>query len=248
MQQARNLAVALDERFEGNKFLIRDRGSNFTHSFDAVLEVTGARILRTAVQAPRMNAICERLVGTLRHEILDRGLILGERHLRAVLTEYQAHYNTARAAPGHRATRPPRRPRRSPRHRDRPRYRTDSPKIRPQRPDQRIHATCMTPGDTAGHGLNPIFERDSLRRQEANACVARARSAGTHLPPCLETPGRASGGLVRGEVCAAAPTAAEGPQQAKVSITAAAADSGCGDGAVRPAGSWSCSRLHRSVS
>jgi len=36
-----------------------------------------------------MNAICERLVGTLRREILDRGLILGERHLRAVLTEYQ---------------------------------------------------------------------------------------------------------------------------------------------------------------
>ena len=43
-----------------------------------------------------MNATCERLVGTLRREVLDRMLILGGRHLHAVLTEYHAHYNTAR--------------------------------------------------------------------------------------------------------------------------------------------------------
>ena len=100
VQQARNLALSLGERFENNRFLIRDRGSNFTASFDAVFEATGGRILLTAVQAPRMNATCERLVGTLRRELLDRMLILGERHLRAVLTEYQAHYNTARPHQG----------------------------------------------------------------------------------------------------------------------------------------------------
>jgi putative transposase len=100
VQQARNLALCLDQRFEEFRFLIRDRGSNFTASFDAVFQATGTRILVSAVQAPRMNAICERLVGTLRREALDRTLILGEAHLRAVLTEYQQHYNTARPHQG----------------------------------------------------------------------------------------------------------------------------------------------------
>ena len=99
-QQARNLSLTLGERVEDIKFLIRDRGSNFTASFNAVFQAAGTRILRTAVQTPRMNAICERLVGTLRRELLDRLLILGEQHLQAVLTEYQAHYNTARPHQG----------------------------------------------------------------------------------------------------------------------------------------------------
>jgi putative transposase len=104
VQQARNLALSLGDRLEGIKFLIRDRGSNFTASFDAVFQAAGTRILHTAVQAPRMNAICERHVGTLRRELLDRVLILGERHLGAVLAEYQAHYNTGI---GRTTTRPP---------------------------------------------------------------------------------------------------------------------------------------------
>ena len=100
VQQARNLTLTLGERLEDFRFLIRDRGSNFTASFDAVFQASGTTILRTAVQAPRMNATCERLVGTLRRELLDRVLILREVHLRAVLAEYQQHYNTARPHQG----------------------------------------------------------------------------------------------------------------------------------------------------
>ena len=92
--------MSFGERFEGIKFLLRDRGSNFTQSFDAVFQANGTRILRTAVQAPRMNATCERLAGTLRREIFDRVLILGQAHVHTVLAEYQVHYHTARPHQG----------------------------------------------------------------------------------------------------------------------------------------------------
>jgi putative transposase len=54
-QQARNLALSLGGRFENMRFLIRDRGSNFTQSFDGVFHATGTRILWTAVRAPRIR-------------------------------------------------------------------------------------------------------------------------------------------------------------------------------------------------
>jgi putative transposase len=96
VQQVRNLALDLGERFGDFRFLIRDRGSNFTRSFDAVFQATGTTIVRTAVQVLRMNAICERLIGTLRRELLDRTLILNQAHLRAVL----AHGCFGRRTPG----------------------------------------------------------------------------------------------------------------------------------------------------
>src|ERR1019366_173363 len=100
VQQARNLALNPGHRSGDFRFLIRDRGPDFTASSGAVFQAAGATIVRTAVQAPRMNAICERLAGTLRRELLDRVLILGAAHLRAVLAEYQEHYNTARPHQG----------------------------------------------------------------------------------------------------------------------------------------------------
>jgi putative transposase len=95
-QAARNLLMDLGQRMASPKFLIRDRAGQFTSSFDAVFTAEGIRILASPPQAPRANAICERIIGTLRQELLDRLLIVNERHLRQVLTEYLQHYNTAR--------------------------------------------------------------------------------------------------------------------------------------------------------
>ena len=52
VQQARNLALTLGEQFEDIRFLVRDRGSNFTASFDAVFQANGTRVVRTAVRLP----------------------------------------------------------------------------------------------------------------------------------------------------------------------------------------------------
>ena len=95
-QAARNMLMDLGERAKGFKFMIRDRGGQFTDAFDAVLADAGIRVIKSPPQAPRANAICERMIGTLRRELLDRTLILGERHLCRVLDEFLAHYSETR--------------------------------------------------------------------------------------------------------------------------------------------------------
>jgi transposase InsO family protein len=95
-QAARNFLMELGHRAACIKFLIRDRAGQFTSSFDAVFTAVGVRILLSPPQAPRANAVCERMIGTLRRELLDRMLIINEHHLRRVLAEYLTHYNTAR--------------------------------------------------------------------------------------------------------------------------------------------------------
>jgi transposase InsO family protein len=92
-QQTRNLLMELGERAADVKFLIRDRDRKFTNTFDEVFRSEGIRILLSAPQAPRMNAIMERWVGSVRREILDRVLIINATHLRTVLAEYQTHFN-----------------------------------------------------------------------------------------------------------------------------------------------------------
>ncbi|MGO4752063.1 integrase core domain-containing protein, partial [Streptomyces sp. 2MCAF27] len=95
-QQARNLAMTLGCRMDSLRFLLRDRDSKYTRPFDAVFEADDVEALLSPPRAPRANAICERVVGTLRREILDRILIYDETHAQAVLTAYIRHYNQHR--------------------------------------------------------------------------------------------------------------------------------------------------------
>jgi putative transposase len=95
-QQARNLIMDLDEQEHRIKFMIRDRGSNYTAAFDAVLADAGIRTVLCNVQTPRMNAIAERWIGGCRRELLDRTLVWNQSHLRQFLRQYENHHNQHR--------------------------------------------------------------------------------------------------------------------------------------------------------
>jgi putative transposase len=96
VQQIRNLLIDLGDRATGFRFLVRDRAGQFTASFDAVLADAGIEAVKIPPRSPRANCYAERFVLTARTEVIDRMLIFGQRHLRLVLAEYEAHYNGRR--------------------------------------------------------------------------------------------------------------------------------------------------------
>jgi putative transposase len=95
-QQARNLVMDLGERADEFKILIRDRAGQFAATFDAVLADAGITVGKIPPRSPQANAYAERFVRTVRSEVIDRLLIVGERHLRRALDEYARHYNGRR--------------------------------------------------------------------------------------------------------------------------------------------------------
>jgi putative transposase len=96
VQQARNLLMDLDDAGMSVKFVLHDRDASFTAAFDAVFRAAGARVVRSAIQAPRMNSIMERWIGSCRRELLNQTLIWNQRHLMTALREYEDFYNTHR--------------------------------------------------------------------------------------------------------------------------------------------------------
>jgi putative transposase len=95
-QQAQNLIMDLGEQAHQVKFLIRDRGSNYTAAFDAVLADAGIRTVLCNVRTPRKDAIAERWIGGCRRELLDRTLIWNQAHPRQILRQYVTHHNQYR--------------------------------------------------------------------------------------------------------------------------------------------------------
>lgn len=82
------------------RFLIHDRDAKFSRTFDTVFQGQGIESICTPFRAPKANAFAERWVRSVRDECLDQLLILNQRHLRRVLTEYIDYYNVSRPHQG----------------------------------------------------------------------------------------------------------------------------------------------------
>ena len=99
-QQARQLLWSLEDREPSIKYLIHDRDTKFSPSFDIVFASERIEHILTPYQAPNANAFAERWVRSVREECLDHLLILNETHLRQVLEEYVNYFNTRRPHQG----------------------------------------------------------------------------------------------------------------------------------------------------
>ena len=95
-QQARNAYGPLEDAGRRFRFLIRDRDAKFNTAFDTGLHRHRHEGHQTPLQAPRANAIAERFVGSVPRELLDRILIIKQRHAASVLWQYERHYNDHR--------------------------------------------------------------------------------------------------------------------------------------------------------
>ncbi len=92
LQQLRE-SIGLQERYE---YLLRDRDSIFAKYLDESIGRLGIKVLKSPPRSPMANAICERVIGTIRRECLDWLIPLSESHLRGIFKSWIPHYNTGR--------------------------------------------------------------------------------------------------------------------------------------------------------
>ena len=81
LQQLRE-ALGYEDRY---RYLIHDRDSIFAKSLDDSIKRLGLKVLKAPLRSPQANAICERLIGTIRRECLDWLIPVSEAHLRSIL-------------------------------------------------------------------------------------------------------------------------------------------------------------------
>jgi len=92
LQQLRE-TIGFDDAY---RYLLHDRDCIFSQGLDASIEALGLRVLKSPPHSPKANAICERLIGTIRRECLDWLIPMSENHLRSILKSWACHYNRGR--------------------------------------------------------------------------------------------------------------------------------------------------------
>ena len=79
-----------------HRYLIHDRDGIFARHLDESIKALGLSVLKSPPCCPKANAICERVIGTIRRECLDWLIPMSEGHLRSMLKSWVKHYNCGR--------------------------------------------------------------------------------------------------------------------------------------------------------
>ena len=90
------MTAADDGSLNRHRILVCDRDTKWSAPVRAQLIEAGIRVVRTPYHAPNANAYAERFVRSIKHECLNRVILLGERHLRQTIAAYVEHYHRER--------------------------------------------------------------------------------------------------------------------------------------------------------
>jgi len=95
-QQARNFLMHAEDVDLEPEILMHDRDTKFTAEFDKIMKSSGCGIKKTPIRSPNLQAHVERVVQTLKHEVLNEFVVVSEKHLNHICREAQVWYNNER--------------------------------------------------------------------------------------------------------------------------------------------------------